>query len=101
MRTLLRPIIAAAILLGIPAALAGCGAGDVIDPAKTGIAVRYDVEEATGAKVAAVDCPDSVAAEPGNRFTCQVRTREGDRALAELVVRTDRGDLRLLRLRKP
>jgi len=81
--------------------LTGCGAGDVVDPVKTGIAVRYDVEQATGTKVREVDCPEGIAVWPGNRFACQVTAVNGDRALAELEVVNERADLRMVSLHKP
>lgn len=102
MKTLRRPIVsAAAVMLAAAALAAGCGAGDVIDSAKTEIAVRYDVEEATGTGVKAVVCPTDVPAAPGTRFTCRVEAKNGDLAVAELEVQTTRGDLRVIRLRKP
>lgn len=100
MRTLPRKIAVAALLLAGSAALAGCGP-KLVDDAKTEIAVRYDVEEATGVDVKAVDCPEGVEARPGNRFACSVETRGGERALAELEVLNDRADLRMVRLSKP
>lgn len=96
-----RTVALAGVSLAVAFAFAGCGAGNVVDPAKTGIAVRYDVEEATGAKVAKVTCPSGIEVRAGNRFACRVTTESGDQALAELVVLNDRADLRLVRLRKP
>lgn len=96
-----RTVALAAASLVAAFAFSGCGAGNVVDPAKTEIAVRYDVEEATGVKVENVACPGSVEVRAGNRFTCRVTTASGDEALAELVVVNDRADLHLERLRKP
>ncbi|MCO5316446.1 MAG: DUF4333 domain-containing protein [Solirubrobacterales bacterium] len=100
MKSPIRKITLVGTLLVPMVALAGCG-GAVVDPVKTEIAVRYDVEAATGVKVAAVDCPAGIEVRANNRFACRVRTGNGDRALAELVVLNDRADLRLIRLRKP
>lgn len=101
MRIPFRTVLPGAALLAATLAATACGAGNVIDAAKTEIAVRYDVEEATGTKVRSVACPTGVPASPGTRFTCRVDARNGDLAVAELVVKTARGDLRLVRLRKP
>lgn len=91
----LTAVLAASLVL-----LAGCG-DQVVDATKTEIAIRYDVEEATGTEVAKVECPRGIAVRPGNRFSCRVRAADGTRALAELEVRNDRADLHLIRLRKP
>ena len=101
----LRPVITrlTAILASLGAAvlLAGCGAGDVIDPNKTEIAIRFDVREATGEKVKSVNCPSDVPVSVGTRFVCEVETASGDQALAELEITSDRGDLRMYSLKAP
>ena len=86
------------LILGLAAAalLAGCGAGDVIDDQKTQIALRFDVEEATGTKVESVTCPADVPVDVGNRFRCHVIAVSGDEAVVELEVTGDDGDLRAL-----
>lgn len=97
-----RPIRAVATgcaALALAAAVAGCG--EAIDPRKTEIAVQYDVEEATGVTVDHVTCPEGVAVEAGNRFSCRVVTVGGDAATAELEVTNESADLRLIRLREP
>jgi len=78
---------------------AGCG-GQAIDPEKASIAVEYDVEDATGARVDHVTCPSGVEVEAGNRFECRVTTVGGEVAIAELEVLNERADVRLIRLRK-
>lgn len=88
-------------VLSAGALIGGCGAGDVIDHQKAEIAVRYDVEEATGADVSKVDCPDGIAVRIGNRFACRVTTRSGDMALVELEVTSEKGDLRALKIKAP
>jgi hypothetical protein len=87
--SLIAPLAAAAVLTG-------CGAGDVIDPQKTQIALQYDVAEATGQKVESVVCPSDVPADPGNRFTCHVVATSGDEAVVEMEVTSTAGDLRAL-----
>lgn len=99
MRTSLAPIVAL-VLLG-SAFLAGCGAGDVIDPEKTQVALQFDVLEATGQEVESVRCPSDVPVSVGNRFTCLVVATSGDEAVAELEVISDEGDLRVLSLERP
>lgn len=81
--------------------LAGCGAGDVIDDQKTEIAVRFDVQDATGEPVRSVTCPSGVPVSVGTRFTCHVVAKSGDDAVAELEVTSDDGDLRMLSLTAP
>lgn len=81
--------------------LAGCGSGDVIDPNKTEIAVRFDVREATGEPIKSVSCPSDVPVTVGNRFVCEVTTVSGDKALAELEILTDDGDMRMYGLTAP
>lgn len=83
------------------ALLAGCGAGDVIDPEKTQIALRYDIEEATGTKVESVACPSDVPVTVGTRFTCLVEAASGDEAIAELEITGEDGDLQVLSLTRP
>lgn len=100
MKPPIRKTVLTGILVASAAVASGCGPRQV-DHTKTEIAVRYDVEEATGAKVAEVACPEGIAVRSGNRFACRVTTKNGDRALAELVVLNDRADLRLIGLRKP
>jgi hypothetical protein len=95
----LLPLLAAPLLAG--ALLSGCGAGDVIDDQKTEIAVRFDVEEATGTKVESVTCPEDVPASTGTRFTCHVVARSGEDAVAELEITSDTGNLRMLSLKAP
>lgn len=80
------------------AGLAGCGAGDVIDDEKTQIAIKYDVQEATGAEVKSVTCPSNVPVSVGTRFTCAVETVSGGKAVTEVEITTERGDLKMLRL---
>jgi len=81
--------------------LAGCGAGDTIDPNKTEIAIRFDVEEATGEPVKSVSCPSDVPVSIGTRFVCQVEAVSGDEAVAELEITTEKGDLRMYSLTAP
>ena len=81
--------------------LSGCGAGDVIDPNKTEIAIRFDVEEATGEPVKSVSCPSDVPVSIGTRFVCQVEAVSGDEAVAELEITTEKGDLRMYSLTAP
>ncbi len=81
------------------AVVSGCGSGDVIDDQKTEIAVRFDVQDATGAKVSSVTCPSDVPVSVGTRFTCHVVADSGDEAVAELEITTDNGDLRMLSLK--
>ena len=92
---------ALAVSLVAGAVISGCGAGDVIDPNKTEIALRFDVREATGEPVREVTCPSDVPVSIGNRFTCLVVAQSGDEAVAELEVTSERGDLRVLSLTSP
>ena len=81
--------------------LSGCGAGDVIDPNKTEIAVRFDVREATGEPVKSVSCPSDVPVAVGTRFVCEVVAVSGEEALAELEILTEDGDMRMYGLTAP
>ena len=88
---LIAPLVAGALL-------AGCGAGDVIDNQKTQIALRFDIEEATGTKVEKVTCPADVPVTPGTRFNCLVTAVSGDEAVANLEITSTAGDLKVLSL---
>lgn len=92
--------VAFAVLVLSGAALAGCAA-DVVDPAKTEIAVRFDVQEKTGAKITKVECPSDVEVIPGARFTCTVTARSGVEALAEIEILNEQADLKVLKLTNP
>ena len=93
----LLPLLAVPLLAGV--ALPGCGAGDVIDDQKAEIAVRFDVEGATGTKVESVTCPADVPASTGTRFTCHVVAESGADAVAELEITSEQGNLRMLSLK--
>jgi hypothetical protein len=95
-----RSIAAVAALIGIAAVAAGCAA-DVVDPAKTEIAVRFDVQEATDTEIAGVTCPSDVEVITGARFTCTVTARSGVEAVAEIEILNDDADLRVVKLTKP
>lgn len=102
----MRPVITRSVtLLATPllaaVLLAGCGAGDVIDPKKTEIAIRFDVREATGEKVKSVSCPSDVPVDVGTRFVCTVEAASGEEAVAELEITSDKGDLRMYGLTAP
>jgi hypothetical protein len=81
-------------------ALAGCAA-DQVDPARTGIAVRFDVAEKTGTPIRSVSCPSGVEVVVGARFTCTVTARDGAEALAEIEILSEDADLKILRLTNP
>lgn len=95
-----RPLILVAVLAAA-VMIPGCGAGDVIDPKKTELALQFDVKEATGTEVDSVACPSDVPASVGTRFTCHVVAGSGDEAVAELEVTSEAGDLRVLSLEAP
>lgn len=80
--------------------LAGCAA-DQVDPAKTEIAVRFDVAEKTGTPIRSVSCPSGVEVIAGARFTCNVTARDGTVALAEIEILNEDADLKVLRLTNP
>ena len=80
--------------------LAG-SAADVVDPAKTEIALRFDVAEATDTKIESVECPSDVEVVPGARFTCTVTARSGVEALAEIEILNEDADLRVVKLVNP
>jgi hypothetical protein len=89
------------LALALPAvALAGCAA-DQVDPAKTEIAVRFDVEEKTGTPIRSVSCPSGVEVIAGARFTCTVTAKDGTEALAEIEILSEAADLKILRLSNP
>lgn len=96
----LAKFVAVLALLAAGAALAACAA-DVVDPAKTEIAVRFDVEEATDTEITKVACPSDVEVIPGARFTCTVTARSGTEALAEIEILNDDADLKVLKLTNP
>jgi hypothetical protein len=88
-------------LLLLPAVvIVGCAA-DQVDPAKTEIAVRFDVAEKTGTPIRSVSCPSGVEVIVGARFTCNVTARDGTEALAEIEILNEDADLKVLRLTNP
>lgn len=89
------------LLLLLPGGvLAGCAANQV-DPAKTEIAVRFDVAEKTRTPIKSVSCPSGVEVIVGARFTCTVTARDGTEALAEIEILSDDADLKILGLTNP
>ena len=88
------PLLAIPLVAGL--LLSGCGAGDTVDPAKTEIALRFDVEEATGETVESVECPSDVPVEVGNRFRCHVIASSGEEAVVEVEVTSEKADMRAL-----
>lgn len=96
-RTGTRPLLILMTLIGLAFTLQACG-GDVVDGEKAAIAVKYDVQTATGVEVEEVICPEDIAVRVGNRFACHVTTADGRRALAELRVLSGSADLRLIEL---
>jgi hypothetical protein len=80
--------------------LAGCAA-DQVDPAKTEIAVRFDVAEKTRTPIRSVSCPGGVEVIVGARFTCTVTARDGTEALAEIEILSDDADLKIVGLTNP
>ena len=73
----------------------------MVDPVKTEIALRFDVEEKTDTKIERVECPSDVEVIPGARFTCTVTARSGAEALAEIEILNEDADLRVVRLANP
>jgi hypothetical protein len=79
---------------------AGC-AGDVVDPAKTQVWLRFEVADKTDTRVRSVDCPSGVEVVPGARFSCTVTARDGAQAVAIVEILNDKADLRAVRLTDP
>lgn len=73
----------------------------MIDDQKAQLALRYDIEAATGEKVRKVTCPADVPVSIGTRFTCRVVAASGDEAVAELEITASNGNLRVLSLEAP
>lgn len=88
------------VLVLAAGALSGC-AGDVVDPKKTQIALRFDIAEKTDTRIRSVDCPSGVEVVPGTRFTCLVTARDGAEAVAVMEILNDTADLKVVRLEKP
>ncbi len=91
------------VLLGLfatGAVLTGC-ANDVVDPAKTEIALRFDIEEKTDTKIESVECPSDIEVVAGARFSCTVTAKDGVEALAEIEILNEDADLKVLRLVNP
>jgi hypothetical protein len=96
----LRPLICLLAPLLCVGVLVGCAASQV-DPAKTEIAVRFDVAEKTRTPIRSVSCPSGVEVIVGARFTCTVTSRDGVEALAEIEILTDDADLKIVGLTNP
>jgi hypothetical protein len=86
-------------LVGAAALIAiGCGK-TVLDTTKTEDTLEQNVEQATGEKVASVDCPSDVEVKKGGTFNCTVRFKNGNREVATLKIRNEDADLSVTDLR--
>ncbi len=87
---------AAAIALAVVAlgalAVAGCGE-TVIDKAKIEAALEENLRKSAHERVSSVDCPSSVAVEPGASFECAIKLAGGKEETATLKIRNKNADV--------
>jgi hypothetical protein len=89
------------VLLGlIVAAVLVVGCGDtVIDSAKTEDALKANLGNSLGEKVASVDCPSDVEVEKDKTFTCSVKLEKGEAQTATLKILNEDADVSVINLR--
>jgi uncharacterized protein DUF4333 len=90
--------LAAATLLVIAFAAAGCGE-TVIDDVKAEGAIKSNLEKALHEKITNVDCPSNQKVETGKTFGCAVKFSDGKRATATLKILNKEADVSLVGLK--
>jgi Domain of unknown function (DUF4333) len=88
---------AAAALLAIAVAAAGCGE-TVIDDVKAEGAIESNLEKALHEKITSVECPSDQKVEPGKKFDCAVHFSDGKQATATLKILNENADVSLVNL---
>ena len=89
---------AAAALLAIAVAVAGCGE-TVIDNTKAEGAIESNLEKALHEKIKSVECPSGQKVEAGQTFTCTVIFSDGKQATATLKILNKDADVSLVGLK--
>ena len=89
---------AAAALLAIAVAAAGCGE-TVIDNTKAEGAIESNLERALHEKIRSVECPSDQKVEVGQTFTCTVIFSDGKQATATLKILNKDADVSLVGLK--
>jgi len=89
---------AAAALLAIALAAAGCGE-TVIDDVKAEEAIQSNLEKSLDVKIKSVDCPSDEEVEAGKTFTCTVDFSDGKQATATLKILNKDADVSLVGLK--
>jgi hypothetical protein len=89
---------AAAALLAVVLAAAGCGE-TVIDDVKAEGAIKSSLEKSLHEKITAVDCPSDQKVEAGKTFACTVDFSSGKQATATLKIRNEDADVSLVGLK--
>jgi hypothetical protein len=90
---------AAAALLAIAVAAAGCGE-EVIDNTKAAEAIESNLEKALHEKIKSVECPADQKVEAGQTFTCTVIFSDGKQATATLKILNKDADISLVGLKQ-
>ena len=74
-------------------ALAACGES-TLDANQIEEEITPQVEEQTGTRDVAIDCPDDVEAEEGGKFECDLSAQGGIEAKVEVTQDDDEGNVR-------
>ena len=75
-------------------ALAGCGGEDTLDGGDIESEVVPQIEDQTGTRDVAVECPDDVEAEEGAVFECDITAEGGIKAKLKVTQEDDEGNVR-------
>lgn len=89
---------AAAALLAIALAAAGCGE-TLIDSTKTEETIQSNFEKALHEKISSVECPSDQKVEAGQTFTCTVNFSDGKQTTATWKIRNQNADVSLVGLK--
>jgi uncharacterized protein DUF4333 len=84
-----RSALGALALAGV-VALLGCGTAK-LETGKIEVAVKKDLADRTGTRVASVKCPDDVEARKGDKFRCTAIAARGERVAIEVLQEDGQG----------
>ncbi len=83
------------LLVAVAAALALAACGEsTLDADQIEEEITPQVEEQTGTRDVAIDCPDDVEAEEGGVFECDLTAEGGIEAKVEVTQEDDEGNVR-------
>ncbi len=74
--------------------LAGCGGEDTLDAGDIESEVVPQIEDQTGTRDVAIECPEDVEAEEGAVFECDITAEGGIKAKLKVTQEDDEGNVR-------